>query len=119
MQHVLEGSEELREALVALRREVGTLRVEVTHANVLLEALEAMLDVDGDVDPFVGVFEALLPVFECSYAIVLIENIKDPCKLECVASTHAAAVASLWENGRKLGKVLSGRIVTTISTADG
>ena len=118
MQHVLEGSEELREALVALRREVGTLRVEVTHANVLLEALEAMLDVDGDVDPFVGVFKALLPVFECSYAIVLIENIKDPCKLECVASTHAAAVASLWENGRKFGKVLSGRIVTTISTAD-
>ena len=39
----MEGSEELREALVTLRRENDLLRVETTHANLLLKALDAVL----------------------------------------------------------------------------
>ncbi len=69
----MEGSEELREALVTLRRENDLLRVETTHANLLLKALDAVLCVDGGDDPFAGVFSALMPVFDCSHAIVLIE----------------------------------------------
>ena len=112
----MEGSEELRETLVAMRREIGTLRVEATHANLLLEALDAMLDMDAQDDPFGGVFTALLPVFECSGAIVLIEDPADPQRLQCVASNEPGVVGSSWERGRKLERVLSGRIVTTIST---
>lgn len=112
----MEGSEELRETLVAMRREIDILRVEATHANLLLEALDAMLDVDAEHDPFVGVFAALLPVFECSGAIVLIEDPTDPQRLECAASNGPAVVGSFWERSRKLEKVLSGRIVTTVST---
>ncbi len=112
----MEGSEELRETLVAMRREIGILRVEATHANLLLEALDAMLDVDAQDDPFVGVFTALLPVFDCSGAIVLIEDPTDQRRLECIASNEPAVLGSSWERNRKLEKVLSGRIVTTIST---
>ncbi len=111
----MEGSEGLRETLVAMRREIGILRVESTHANLLLEALDAMLDVDADDDPFVGVFTALLPVFDCCSAMVLIENPTDKDRLECVASNEAAVIGLFWERSRKLEKVLSGRIVTTIS----
>lgn len=114
----MEGSEELRETLVAMRREIGTLRVEAMHANRLLEALDAMLDVDAEHDPFIGVFAALLPVFACSGAIVLIEDAVDPQRLECVASNEPSVVGSFWDRSRKLEKVLSGRIVTTISTTD-
>lgn len=115
----MEGSEELRETLVAMRREIGALRVEATHANLLLEALDAMLDVDAEHDPFIGVFAALLPVFECSGAIVLIENPADPRYLECIASNDPALVGSFRERNRKLDKVLAGRTVTTVSTAAG
>ncbi len=115
----MEGTEELRETLVAMRREIGILRVEATHANLLLEALDAMLDVDAQDDPFAGVFTALLPVFDCSGAIVLIEDSADPQRLQCVASNEPDVVGSSWERSRKLERVLSGRITTTISTRGG
>ncbi len=111
----MEGSEELLETLVAMRREVGILRVEATHANLLLEALDSMLDADAQDDPFVGVFTALLPVFDCTGAIVLMDS-SDSQRLECVASNEPVVVGSSWERSEKLEKVLAGRIVTTIST---
>ncbi|MDQ6647072.1 MAG: GGDEF domain-containing protein, partial [Pseudomonadota bacterium] len=112
----MDGSEELREALVQMQREIGMLRVETTHANLLLKALDAMLDVDAQDDPFAGVFSALLPVFECCSAIVLIEDSADQGRLECVASNEAAVIGSFWNRSRKLEKVLGGRVVTMIST---
>jgi len=111
----MEGSEELREALVTLRRENDLLRIENTHANLLLKALDAVLCVDGDDDPFAGVFSALMPVFECSHAIVLIEEENDGEELECVAASTEMAVGSRWIQDKLLGKALSGRIVTTVA----
>ncbi len=111
----MEGSEELRETLVGMRREIDILRTETTHANLLLTALDAVLCVDGDHDPFAGVFSALMPVFEYSCAIVLTERSDD--SLECVASSHPSIVGSVWKIGKLFGKALSGRIVTTVSDA--
>lgn len=71
---MMEGSEELREAVVTLRRENDLLRTAATHSSLLLKALDAVLCVDGDDDPFAGVFSALMPVFEYSHVIVLIEQ---------------------------------------------
>lgn len=114
---MMEGSEELREALVTLRRENDLLRVETTHANLLLKALDAVLCVAGEDDPFAGVFSALMPVFECSHAIVLIEQEDAVDELACVAASAAPVVGSRWPQDRLLGKALSGRIVTTVAEA--
>ena len=115
----MEGSEELREALVTLRRENDLLRVETTHANLLLKALDAVLCVDGDDDPFTEVFSALKPVFDYAHAIVLIEVDETAgdlaSELECVAASRAAAVGSRWRQDKLLGKALAGRIVTTVT----
>nr|WP_306766369.1 EAL domain-containing protein [Shinella pollutisoli] len=102
---------------MTLRRENDLLRIETTHANLLLKALDAVLCVDGDDDPFAGVFSALIPVFECSLAIVLIEQEGGGDALECVAASAAPAVGSLWARDKLLGKALSGRIVTTVAEA--
>ena len=59
----MESSEELRETLVAMRREIDGLRVEATHANRLLMALDALLCVEDTNDVFASVFLALHPVF--------------------------------------------------------
>lgn len=114
----MEGSEELREALVTLRRENDLLRVETTHANLLLKALDAVLCVDGGDDPFAGVFSALMPVFDCSHAIVLIEPKNETEGLECVASSAPSAVGSLWAQDKLLEKALAGRIITTVADSD-
>jgi diguanylate cyclase (GGDEF)-like protein len=113
----MEGAEELREILVAMRREIDILRVEATHANLLLDALDAVLQVDDDGDPFAGVFSALLPVFECSHAIVLIEQDNGQGKLECIAAKHEPLIGSIWSAGPAFNKVLSGRVMTTIGSA--
>lgn len=111
----MEDSEELREAVLTLRREVDLLRTETTHANLLLAALDAMLCVDGDTDPFAGVFSALMPEFGCDRAIVLIEQ-GDGAEgaLECVASNDPQAPGTRWQSGRLFQKALSGRVVSTI-----
>ncbi len=113
----MEGSEELREALVTLRRENDLLRVETTHANLLLKALDAVLRVDGGDDPFAGVFSALMPVFECSHAIVLTERETAADELECIAASAGSVVGSFWPMEKLLGKALCGRIVTTVAGA--
>ena len=113
----MEGSEELRETIVAMGREIESLRIETTHATLLLKALDAVLCVDGGDDPFAGVFAALLPVFGCSYAIVLIEREGGSKTLECIAANRDLLVGSTWRSGRTFDKVLSGRTVTTVSGA--
>ncbi|MPT47304.1 MAG: EAL domain-containing protein [Sphingobium sp.] len=114
----MDGSEELRETLVAMSRENDILRTEATHANLLLHALDAMLCIDGEENPFARVFEALLPTFDAQHAIVLIERDDDHDMLECMAASDEALVGTLWPVGRSFTKILSGRIVTTISNTD-
>ena len=111
----MHGAEELREALLAMRREIDVLRIEATHANLLLDALDAVLCVDDSVDPFVGVFSAVFPVFECSYAIVLTESDDSGDMLECATASHESLVGSLWNMGQTFRKVLAGCVITTVS----
>lgn len=114
----MEGSEELREALVALRRENDLLRTETTHAKLLLTALEAVLSVDSRDDPFAGVFSALMTVFESCRAIVLIERDGSAGELECIAADSPALVGTVWGSSRLFEKALAGRVVATISDSD-
>lgn len=112
---LMQDSEELREALVNMRRELDILRIETAHANLLLAALDALLSANGDDDPFKGVFAALMPVFEYAHAIVLVERGDGLEALECIASSHEAVVGSAWPAGKLLQKALSGRIVSTVA----
>jgi len=114
----MEGSEELRETIVAMRRELDALRTEATHANILLQALDAVLSVDGDADPFVNVFTALLPVFDATHAVVLVEDGSDDGQLLCIAASPDSLIGSHWRGGRTFSKVLSGRVITTVANAD-
>ncbi len=120
----MEDSEELRETLFAMRRECDLLRTETTHANLLLTALDAVLCVDGEDDPFAGVFAALLPVFEAVCSIVLIErdgtveassNVYGPeARLQCIASSHPAPIGSRWPANRLFQKILGGKVVSSV-----
>ncbi|MFT3758917.1 putative bifunctional diguanylate cyclase/phosphodiesterase [Thauera sp.] len=114
-----EDSEGLRETLVDMRRELDILRIETTHAKLLLNALEAMLGANGDDDPFDGVFAALMPVFEFSHAIVLVEPGEGCEQLECIASSHPVAIGSIWPAGKLFRKALSGRIISTVPGVGG
>ena len=118
----MEGAEELRETLVAMRQEIGLLRTEAKHANLLLEALDAMLDVDGRDDPFAGVFAALLPVFDCTAAIVLTESTAQRGPLKCIASNRTSVIGSVWPgpaskspDWRMVARPPADRLVTVIS----
>ncbi|MGB3389590.1 MAG: EAL domain-containing protein [Pseudaminobacter sp.] len=98
-----------------MRREVDLLRMETTHANLLLTALDAVLSVDSEADPFTSVFSALMPVFACTCVIVLIEQDEGgQGALECVASSDQRAIGLIWQTERLFQKVLSGRIVSTV-----
>ncbi len=114
----MEGSEELRETIVSMRRELDVLRTETAHANLLLQALDALLVVQGTDDPFAGVFSALLPVFDASHAVVLVQPDETAEMLECAASSHSQFLESRWMLLPKLAKVLAGRIVTTLASHD-
>lgn len=114
----MEGSEELREALMTLRQENDLLRIEKTHAKLLLSALDAVLCVNGDDDPFASVFNALLPVFEGSHAIVLIESDGLSDRLKCIASSTSSHIGSVWKMSRLFERALAGRVATTISEND-
>lgn len=111
----MEGNEELRETLVGMRQELDSLRTEAAHATLLLQALDALLVVKGNDDPFAGVFDALLPVFEASHAIVLVQADDGDDNLDCIASSHADLLALRCKADALLIKVLGGRIVTTLS----
>lgn len=114
----MEDAEELRETIMTMRRELDLLRIETTHANLLLAALDTVLGVNGDFDPFAGVFSALMPVFSCSCVIVLIEQDTGQAALQCVSSSHHEAVGSTWPIGRLFEKVLSGRIISTVANPE-
>ncbi|KKC37262.1 diguanylate cyclase [Devosia epidermidihirudinis] len=111
----MEGNEELRETLVGMRQELDSLRTEAAHATLLLQALDTLLVVKENDDPFTGVFGALLPVFEASHAIVLVQAEEGSDELECTASSHPALLSLRCKADALLTKVLGGRIVTTLT----
>ncbi len=118
-------AEELRETIVAMGRELDLLRTEARHANLLLTALDSVLAVGRDEDPFAGVFEAVLSIFDYSHALALVEvdNASDALLevgdvLECVSSSHERLVGTVWPIGRMLRRVLAGRVLTTIAASE-
>lgn len=111
----MEDSEELRETVIAMQREIAMLSTESRHANLLLSALDAVLATDAGVDPFAGVFAALMPVFRSTLAVVLMERKRNPRILECIAASAAAATGSKWQTDALFERVLGGRIVATVA----
>ena len=113
-------AEELRETIAAMGRELDLLRTEARHASLLLGALDAMLVVDQDQeqDPFDGVLQVLLSTFEFSQAVALVEYEGAVDTLRCVSASHPQLVGSLWPVGRLLGRVLAGRVLTTVAPAE-
>lgn len=116
----MESSEALRETIMTMSREVDFLRTETTHANLLLNALDTVLCVDSNADPFAEVFSALLPIFAFTCAIVLVENNTadehEHPELECVAASETSIIGTHWKLTRLFNKVLSGRIISTVDS---
>ncbi len=111
----IETSEELRESLITLRTEHEALVKASTHAQQLLDGLEALLDIELGDDPFVRVFTSLRKVFTYSHALLLTEHHVEPGILECVAADPAALLGSHWPAGPLFDKVTRGRVVATVS----
>ena len=109
-------SEELRETIVSMQHELERLRVEATHASTLLNALGALLTVEGDDDPFAGVFAELLPLFQASLAIVLMQSDEASDVLDCVASNLPGLVGAQLRADGRLKRALAGRTVTTLAS---
>jgi cyclic di-GMP phosphodiesterase Gmr len=112
----LESPEELREVILAQRRDLDTLRRETADVALLTDALDALLQIDGDEDPFTGVFAILDRVFSFSHALVLAELGEQGSPLKCIVATDPALVQSEWRVGRFFEKVLEGRITATVSS---
>lgn len=115
----LQSAEELREIILAQHRQLETLRREAADAELLVEALKALLDVASDVEPFTAVFAVLEPVFQFQHALVLVEDERTTETLHCVVATDPALVGSQWPSSRMIDKVLAGRVVATVSLSHG
>jgi len=109
----MESSEELREALVSLRKENERLRLEHAQANSLTLAFESLLRVGIGDDPFASVFESLHSVFTFDSAMVFAES--DPAHLDCIAAEPAALTGCRVAAGAFFRKVMAGRVSITFS----
>ena len=113
----MESSEELRETLIGMQREIDRLRTASTHATLLIDALEALL-FDSDGDPFSSVFVALRPVFDFSHALVLVEPRDGDETLLCEVADPAELAGGRWTVGNLFRKVLGGRVTATLTHND-
>ncbi len=110
----LASPEALREVIFTQRRELDARRDEARHANLLIDALDSLLDVSSETDPFTGVFAVLQPVFAFSHALVLAEDDTVGSPLRCIVSSVATLVGTACEPSPLLEKVLRGRITATL-----
>jgi len=120
---MVESSEALRESLLTLRREYAALLESSNHAQQLLDALDALLAVGPDGDPFARMFAALRKVFVFSQALILVE--RDDAgegdgkgALDCIVAEPAGLVGSRWPVGVLFRKVMQGRVVAAFSNSD-
>jgi cyclic di-GMP phosphodiesterase Gmr len=107
----MHSSEELREKLVLLQRDNEALRTEAAHAGLLLNALETLLRIGHETDPFSGVFHALDHVFAFDQAMVLAET--DDHLLECVAAAPVVLLGLRGPSSPFLERVMAGRVSAT------
>lgn len=116
----IESTEALREALLKLHAEHDALLQASAHAQQLLDALEALLGMELEDDPFARVFASLRRVFSFAHALLLAEPAPaagSPGTLQCIAADPAALLGSAWPVGPLFTKVMNGRVVTTFSHA--
>ena len=114
----IESTEELREALLTLHSEHDALVQASAHAQQLLDALDALLGMELEDDPFARVFTSLRRVFSFAHALLLAEPAADAgaaCALECIAADPPTPLGSTWPIGPLFTKVMNGRVVTTFS----
>lgn len=138
------SSEELREIILAQHRRLANLDSRLKDATHLLRAMQVLLEIDSERDPFVEVFEILAPLYNYSDAILLAEpepaDIKEDNTeerstdeavratgealvtedetavdyLRCAVSTIPQLEGSKWPISRFLNKVLHGRPIATV-----
>jgi len=113
----MSSAEEVREVLFALRVEHDALQEAHAHAQHLLEALESLLDMELDDDPFNRVFTSLRKVFSFSHAMLLADATDGVADLQCLASEPPALIGSRWPRGALFQKVMNGRVLATFSHA--
>lgn len=111
-------SEELRETIALMKRELDTLRQDAVHSRTLLDALDSLLTVGDKDDPFASVFEVLLPMFDAILVIVLAHADSDDQVMKCIAASDTTLVGSLWQPDARLQKALNGRVVATLGGHD-
>ena len=120
----LESAEELREALLSLRRQHDALMRSSAQAQHLLDALASLLNLSEDDDPFARVFASLHLVFTFSQAMLLAEPDDGEAQaggeavLACIVAEPAALQGAAWPVAALFRKVLGGRVATTFESAD-
>src|SRR3546814_19765825 len=102
--------------VLAQRRELHTLRRENGDIALLLEALDALLQIEGGEDPFASVFAVLRPVFRYSEALVLVEPVEPDAPLVCVVATQPTLVDGTWSSDRLFATGLAGPATATSTT---
>ncbi len=113
---MVSSSEQLRETLVALKRENDHLRTEAAHATLLLQALESLLCVEAVDDPFAAVFASLQTVFDFDQALVLAEG--NEAGLDCIAAIPSVLVGASWRAGDFFKRVMNGRVSAVMSNLE-
>ncbi|MDO5898007.1 putative bifunctional diguanylate cyclase/phosphodiesterase [Agrobacterium sp. Azo12] len=112
-----ESNETLREALLSLHQDHDTLRQSSIHLQQLLDALETLLGIEEDSDPFSVVFASLRKVFSFSHVLMLAEvEDSDHKRLDCIISERSELLNSQWPVGALFAKIMSGKVVTTFSS---
>lgn len=112
-----ESNETLREALLSLHQDHDTLRQSSIHLQQLLDALETLLGIEEDSDPFSVVFASLRKVFSFSHVLMLAEaDESTPKRLDCIVSERPELLNSQWVVGPLFSKIMSGKVITTFSS---
>jgi diguanylate cyclase (GGDEF)-like protein len=106
--------EELREQIQSQHQQLRGLRRDVANLNLLIEALNALLEADADAEPFAAVFAVLGPLFQFSHAAVLVED-EATGQLRCVVATEPDLVETLWTPTTMTTRVLAGRVIATVT----
>ena len=115
----LQSTEALREVLQGLQRSHEALKAGSAQTQRLLDALESLLTLDTDADPFPRVFASLRRVFTFTHALMLtLGEGPDGDGLSCTVAEPAEAVGQRWPLTPLLRKVLAGRAVATVPTAE-
>lgn len=114
-----ESTEELREVILTQHRQIDALQHEIDDAEVLIKALNALLKLDADAEPFAGVFAVLAPVLQFSHALVLVEGDAPGAGLHCVVASRPELVNSMWERTPTIARALGGRVIATVPPGTG